>query len=193
MRRAFTIIELLTTIGIVGVLVAMTFPAVQSIRESSRRTVCLNQMKQLAIAVHNFESAHRHLPPTLSDQLLHWQAQCLPFLDQAPMYQHIRNGLATSHPYDSPFFSKTIPILQCSSNPDKGLVIEANVTGAIFAYTDYCGVAGSEEISDDGVSLAAASHDHLLLSGTHDLIDRRPTSGCSGGLVHVPRLGRTSA
>lgn len=62
-RGAFTLVELLVVIAIIGVLVALLLPAVQAAREASRRATCTNQLKQIALAALNFESANRTLPP----------------------------------------------------------------------------------------------------------------------------------
>ena len=61
-RRGFTLIELLVVIAIIAVLIALLLPAVQQARESARRTQCKNNLKQLGLAVHNFESTYRKLP-----------------------------------------------------------------------------------------------------------------------------------
>src|SRR5205823_1135340 len=62
--RAFTLVELLVVIAIVGVLVALLLPAVQAARESARRSSCGNNMRQLALAVQNYEATKKAYPPS---------------------------------------------------------------------------------------------------------------------------------
>jgi prepilin-type N-terminal cleavage/methylation domain-containing protein/prepilin-type processing-associated H-X9-DG protein len=87
----FTLIELLVVIAIIAVLIALLLPAVQAAREAARRAQCVNNLKQLGIAMHNYHSSVNSLPWGDGPWWIEWSAHTLllPYMEQAPIYNAI--------------------------------------------------------------------------------------------------------
>src|SRR5271163_576119 len=88
LRKAFTLIELLVVIAIIAVLIALLLPAVQQAREAARRSQCKNNMKQIALAAHNFESSYKMFPAGFDANCAGPLPYLLPYVDQAAMFNN---------------------------------------------------------------------------------------------------------
>lgn len=91
-RLAFTLVELLVVISIIGILVGLLLPAVQMTREAARRTQCSNNLKNIGLALHNFEEAYKSLPigsERFKKTEHAWSTQILPFMEQSAVYTQI--------------------------------------------------------------------------------------------------------
>ncbi len=100
-RRGFTLIELLVVIAIIGVLVSLTLPAVQKVRETANRNSCQNNLKQIGLALQNYHQTHGSFPPAyfwkeppinlpwFTEPGWGWGAFLLPYLEHGPLYQQI--------------------------------------------------------------------------------------------------------
>src|SRR5690349_8338558 len=102
-RRGFTLVELLVVIAIIGILVALLLPAIQAAREAARRAQCQNHIKNIALAVLNFESAKKRLPKGFVSQPANqpswsWCTLILPNLEEQTIYDQMRPSETTIMP-----------------------------------------------------------------------------------------------
>ena len=141
-RRGFTLIELLVVIAIIAVLIALLLPAVQAAREAARRAQCMNNLKQLGLALANYESANNsypsatiyniNTPPCTSPgfgnncQNTPWFVLMLPYIEQAPLYNSFNASIGMEGPnfgqlpggfiINSTVFTTRIASFQCPSD-----------------------------------------------------------------------------
>lgn len=130
-RRGFTMIELLVVTAITGVLVSIALPAVQQAREAARATQCRNNLKQIGLAVHNYQSAHGLFPPgSIPSRPGSWsvQGRLLPYLDQGNAGSRITFELEWSDPVNLAVGvpQMRIPSYQCGSDPNADTLCHAD-------------------------------------------------------------------
>ena len=144
-QRGFTLVELLVAIGIIGVLVGILLPAVQQVRESARRTQCLNNLRQLGLAVQNYESAHRQIPPSrAADGFLTWPVLLMPFLEANNLYQQF-DTQAQYSVQDPSTVAEGLELMICPTRRTGVSISLGETNGSLSgAVGDYAGNAGSE-------------------------------------------------
>lgn len=122
--NGFTLLELLVVIAIIGILIGLLLPAVQAAREAARRMSCQNNLKQLSLACHNYESAHKRFPPsavidfrlgnTANNGSWGVHGRILPFLEQGNLYSQV--DLTLGWDYQPVINGLRIPSYSCPSD-----------------------------------------------------------------------------
>jgi prepilin-type N-terminal cleavage/methylation domain-containing protein/prepilin-type processing-associated H-X9-DG protein len=125
LRLGFTLIEVLVVIAIIAVFIALLLPAVQSAREAARRMQCVNNLKQLGIAIHNYEGVVGSLPPTLMitgrGTTVTWTngfgafPRIIPFAEQGPLFNSINFDVDMLTPPNTTIVVQVLHVLICPS------------------------------------------------------------------------------
>lgn len=156
-RRAFTLIELLVVIAIIAILIALLLPAVQQAREAARRSTCKNNLKQLGLAFHNYNSTFNTFPPAYIDERgdgktvidndghWSWSALILPYVEQATLYDVFNVGTkqASAAMRDNETEMLTpLKMFRCPS--DDGPNLHVSGAGAFSAISMLPGAGGDD-------------------------------------------------
>lgn len=172
-QKGFTLIELLVVIAIIGILVGLLLPAVQKVREAASRTRCLNNLKQIGLALHGYHDVNVKLPAgqspwrNASNTADVWNVTpfegcwsflvyILPFIEQEAIYKKAKaygSSAATAYSWDNPVSAQQMKIFNCPADARGVLAMTAAAAGTSVdqSLTGYLGNAGTTSASYDGV------------------------------------------
>ncbi len=164
--RGFTLIELLVVIAIIAVLIALLLPAVQQAREAARRSACKNNLKQMGLALHNYEETYKMFPASrinLTGPVFQrtWITSCLPYLDQAPLYNLYDSNLPWFAVANDPATKTVLNVVMCPSSPGRvstpSAACYSEITGTVRSDTPAWGLSdyGSINAVRNGLNVAS--------------------------------------
>jgi prepilin-type N-terminal cleavage/methylation domain-containing protein len=180
-RSAFTLVELLVVIAIIGVLVALLLPAIQAAREAARRADCVNRIRQLVLAAHNYHTAKNVLPPHGDlPTALSALARMMPFMENSAVHNLVNQKEHWRHATNQVALNTSLPFLRCPSGPpiemtyingrDTGTVRETNLkshyVGNLGARPTLCASATGTAFPDNSYTQYACTDDPATIPTT---------------------------
>jgi prepilin-type N-terminal cleavage/methylation domain-containing protein len=187
-RIAFTLVELLVVIAIIAILIAMLLPAVQSVREAARRAECMNNVRQIGMAFHNYESQYEFFP-TGNTGGHTWAAHTLPFIELGNIEVLYDRNYAWNSPKNQAAIKTQIPVFICPSNPNLRNTLDEIGGGKTAATCDYAAITGvAAVVYDKGYAKPVDDKKGALNGSRCEIRDIR--DGLSNTIMLTEDVGR---
>ncbi len=146
-RWAFTLIELLVVIAIIGILIALLLPAVQKVREAANRTTCLNNLKQIGLACHNYHDVNGHFPSghvvNGGHYYMNWAIAILPFVEQENLYKEYDDSVPNQDSRNEAVRTTYLKVYTCPADPNANQVLAPETGADDGSYHDVPFMTGS--------------------------------------------------
>jgi prepilin-type N-terminal cleavage/methylation domain-containing protein/prepilin-type processing-associated H-X9-DG protein len=142
-RAGFTLIEMLVVIAIIATLVSLLLGGVQKARAAAARIKCVNNLKQIGLACHTFHDANKCFPAGYTSNGWSWEAQLLPFIDQAPLFSKIDLTQQLGAAYATAI-ATPVPVFQCPSDFTLPLSFAVQGSGLTMSPSSYAACVGSD-------------------------------------------------
>jgi prepilin-type N-terminal cleavage/methylation domain-containing protein/prepilin-type processing-associated H-X9-DG protein len=162
-RRAFTLVELLVVIAIIGILIALLLPAVQAAREAGRRMQCRSHMRQIGLALHNYESTWRHFPACRVKNPDHGLlAFTLPYIEQDNVYELFDLTVNWNDASNRPARETAISTFRCPTAPDDRRTSSRPLEPTDFTTCELIAPGLRNDLIQDGVLQTRSNWENLI-------------------------------